>query len=320
MQTARGVRVQAPVGWVRAREGGAAARRGGQRRLCESPSGQGAPGALRLWVCKGSGVCVPMGVQARGAGLGLELCREGGCSRGASALGQPGMGCVCGAARPVAPAGSPVATPAETCRGAPPQPEGLPAGPHHPEPLPVVGTPLSPGNPPGNVALGIRPRSPSLPLGPPGVTSLQPCVQLTQPSQSPRLPAYQSPCCIPRGGPWVSRLDLHEESFSPMGHSHGPASCGGPAVPTDLPWARCPLAAAPGWAGLCAGGPCGCSESPLRGEGHELNVSNPLLAAGSQRASVPDPSRRAGLSAASPLCSGAAGALCQGLRWSLMAQ
>lgn len=44
-----------------------------------------------------------------------------------------------------------------------------------------------------------------------------------------------------------------------------------------------------------------------------MNVSNPLLMAGSQRAGVPSPSRRAGLSPPSSLHSGAAGALSHGL-------
>lgn len=183
----------------------------------------------------------------------------------------------------------------------------------------MLGTSLSLGSPSGDVVLRIRPRSPAFPLGsPPSVTSLQPWTQLNQPCQSPvpASPCSSKPLPHPQGC-WRWSLHVlagpHKESFSPIEHSHGPAGCGGPMVPTELPQAGCPSAAGEG---LPAPGSCGCSGSLLQGKGHELNVSNLLLTAASQWAGVPSPGRRAGLSPDSPLCSGAVGSPSQGLQWS----
>lgn len=156
--------------------------------------------------------------------VGIRTVPEGvGCFRGAFALGQPRMGCMCGAACPMAPTHRCVAAPAMTCHGAPTQPEGLPAGPRHPEPLPMLGTSLSPGSPPGGVVRGSGPVpliSPWDPPPPRGVTSLQLCTRSPSPA-SPlcsHLPADQSPCHMPRGAggsPWVSRLDPIRKAFLP---------------------------------------------------------------------------------------------------------
>lgn len=100
------------------------------------------------------------------SGAGIRTVPKGvGCSGEAFALGQPGMGCMCGAAHPIAPTGRCVAAPAVACHGALTQLEGFPVGPHHSEPLPMLGTPLSLVSPPGDVVLGIRHLSPSPCLG-----------------------------------------------------------------------------------------------------------------------------------------------------------
>ena len=114
-------------------------------------------------------VCASVCASMR-SGVGIRAVPKGvGCSGGALALGQPGMGCTCRAVCPMAPTGRCVAAPAVTCHGVPTQPEGLPEGPCHPKPLPMLGTPLSSGSPPGSAAHGarIRPHCPALPLGPP---------------------------------------------------------------------------------------------------------------------------------------------------------
>lgn len=99
----RGLCLQEPVEWVCVHhplhEGGAIARRGGERCVYKSLLGQGVCATLLLRegcasVCTG------------GVGLGLELCPGGlSCSGGAFALEQSRMDCTCGAACPVAPTG-----------------------------------------------------------------------------------------------------------------------------------------------------------------------------------------------------------------------
>lgn len=91
--------------------------------------------------------------------------------------------------------------------GAPTQLEGLPVGASRPQPVAVLGTPLSLGNLPGNAACGTRDQvpSPQSPLGTPR------CDQPPAPCR--HLPPHQTL----RGGLWVSRLDPHGENFPPRG-------------------------------------------------------------------------------------------------------
>lgn len=87
------------------------------------------------------------------SGIGIRAVPEGvGYSKvgGSFPLGQPRMGCMCGAVCPMAPTGSCVAAPAVACHGVPTQLEGLPEGPGYHKPLLVLGTPLSLGSPPGS--------------------------------------------------------------------------------------------------------------------------------------------------------------------------